>query len=1016
MRNSSFRRAALFATAAAQLCIGNPARTQPRPPDAIDVLLFGARGPPTGMANPSGEAIADFLIRGDGPQGMPRASSGRARLLLVNTSAATAPARSSQAAATHAAAMLPGAGSRDQIGDLVLASAAAAPGGFTTRSGGGVARTFAAPDPQSLLLLLVQLDDLTLTDGMAAYGAPEDPLLPVGEISRLLELDIDVSPSTGRITGSLGEARRALIIDLATNTARIGPVQVGLAPGDVVVDAADIYVRASVLAKLLPLKFDVDPRALQMRLTATELLPIQGRLQRLARIRQSAPNPNATQVMRVKEPYRLFTPPSLDVALGLGAQTVAPRALTRYDIRLGGDLAYMGLQAYVGSDDSGRASIARVLLEKRSVDGDLLGPLHARVVGLGDVFTPGLSIGPRSIGGRGFQISSAPLDQASVFNRVDLRGELPLGSDVELYVNDVLQGAQQQAVAGQYAFLNVPLTQGINVIRLVTYGPRGQRAEETRIINATGGLLRAGQVTYDFGAVAQDEALIRLSDFNAFVANRGSGRPRVVAAVNYGVTQYLTATVGGAVYTDYLGIERQLYTGGLKTSIAGFATQFDLAGDNHGGQGASADIAGRILGANTVLRHSEYRGGLLDENNAEASIDRPVRRRTELDIDRNVPLGGGRVIPLSVRALRDVYADGGSAWIGQLRGSASVGSVLYSTGLEYDRNIAASGQTNDILRGFVGVSTFRNYDWQVRATLNYDAVPYLRVSGLEVIADRAISNTWSVRLGATQRFTEPKDLELIIGSTTRTKFGDLALTGQYDTSNSSWRLGAQMNFGLGWNPQGHGYELTRSGPGSGGSVLFHAFIDANGDGQFEPGERPVAGVALEGGELKATTDLEGRAYLSGFGAGPTARLLVEIGDVENQSVKTPPRMIEFSPRPGGVTQIEYPMRPTGEVMVNVRLRRPDQVPVGLSATRVRLVDDKGVVFEGVTEFDGSVNFHDLPAGSYRLELDKDQAARLRMRLTAPVSVTIRPDGSITPDAEAEVEFEPRADAEPKAPG
>ena len=397
MRNSSFRRAALFATAAAQLCVGNPARAQPRPPDAIDVLLFGARGPPTGIANPNGEAIADFLIRGDGPQGMPRTSSGRARLLLVNTSAATAPARSTQvaatkAAATKAAAMPPGAGPRDQIGDLVLASAAAAPGGFTTRSGGGVARTFAAPDPQSLLLLLVQLDDLTLTDGMAAYGAPEDPLLPVGEISRLLELDIDVSPSTGRITGSLGEARRALIIDLATNTARIGPVQVGLAPGDVVVDAADIYVRASVLAKLLPLKFDVDPRALQMRLTATELLPIQGRLQRLARIRQSAPNPNATQVMRVKEPYRLFTPPSLDVALGLGAQTVAPRALTRYDIRLGGDLAYMGLQAYVGSDDSGRASIARVLLEKRSVDGDLLGPLKTELKvedGKNDDIVPG---------------------------------------------------------------------------------------------------------------------------------------------------------------------------------------------------------------------------------------------------------------------------------------------------------------------------------------------------------------------------------------------------------------------------------------------------------------------------------------------------------------------------------------------------------------------------------------------------------------------------------------------------
>lgn len=44
------------------------------------------------------------------------------------------------------------------------------------------------------------------------------------------------------------------------------------------------------------------------------------------------------------------------------------------------------------------------------------------------------------------------------------------------------------------------------------------------------------------------------------------------------------------------------------------------------------------------------------------------------------------------------------------------------------------------------------------------------------------------------------------------------------------------------------------------------------------------------------------------------------------------------------------------------------------------MDDKGAAVESVTEFDGSANFQDLPAGSYRLELDKDQAARLRMRL------------------------------------
>ncbi|MGZ6019398.1 MAG: hypothetical protein ACXWKO_12060, partial [Phenylobacterium sp.] len=919
MRNSSFNRAALFVTAAAvQLFAagGEASARQADAGDAIGALLLGARGPPlrpaaaARLASP-GDAVAKYLVTGQQFHAIPRAPPERAPVYLASNDRTPGPGSTSSGAGVRlAAAPYPtGTSSADRIGALLTGAAPpapAAPGGPSPLPPPPVSVTsavstsrFPAPDPQTLLLLQVQLDDLNLADGMAAYGMPEDPQLPVGELTRLLELDVDVSPSDGRITGRIGESRRALTVDVATNTARIGPVQIHLEPGDVVVEPGEIYVRASVLAKLLPLKFAVDPRNLLMKLTATEILPLQGRLQRLARLRQGAAKP-ATPVMRVDEPYQLFTPPSFDVALGLGGQNVTPRAQTQYDIRVGGDLLYSGLQAYFGSDDAGKLTTGRVLLEKRSIDGDLLGPLHARVVGVGDVFTPGLSIGPRSLGGRGVQFSTAPLDQTNVFNRVDLRGELPIGDDVELYVNDVLQGAQNQAQNGQYEFLSVPLTQGVNVVRIVTYGPHGERSEETRIINAGGGLLHKGQATLDFAAVDQNEPLLHIGDTSdPFLIDHITGKPRVIANLNYGLTQYVTVTAGGALYTDQLGVQRQLATGGVRSSIAGFATEFDLAADNLGGEGASLDVAGRLLGTNMVLRHSEYRGGLLDENNPEADLERPLNRRTELDLDRNIQFGN-QPIPLSVRALRDVYADGGESWITQVRGSASLGAFLYSTGFEYDHNLLVTGQSTDFLKGFVGVSTFRNYKWQVRATLDYEAVPDVRLTGLEILADRSINDTWALRLGVTGQLDAPRDIGFLAGTTTKTKFGDLAITGQYDTHQNMWRLGAQMNFGVGYNPQ-KGYQLTRSGPGSGGSVSFHAFIDANGNGIYDAGEKPVANVSLEGGSLKARTDADGRAYLSGFGAGPTARLLVGIAEIENQQVKTPPTVIEFSPRPGGVT-------------------------------------------------------------------------------------------------------------------
>ena len=366
--------------------------------DAIGALLLGARGPPERAAPSSrpsgpGDAVARYLVTGQQFHAISRAPPERAPVVLASNDRVAAAPLAAQSPA------YPSGASADRIGALLTGgvlpqpatpSAPPPPPPPPAVTRAVTTSRFPAPDPQTLLLLAVEIDGLNLADGMAAYGMPEDPQLPVGELTRLLEMDVDVSPSDGRVTGRIGESRRALTIDVATNTARIGPVQVTLEPGDVVVEPGEIYVRASVLAKLLPLQFAVDSRNLQMKLTATEILPLQGRLARLARLRQGAAKP-ATPVLRVEEPYQLFSPPSFDVALGVGAQNVTPRAPTQYDIRLGGDLLYSGLQAYFGSDDTGKLTTGRVLLEKRSIDGDLLGPLHARVVGLGDVFTPGLA-------------------------------------------------------------------------------------------------------------------------------------------------------------------------------------------------------------------------------------------------------------------------------------------------------------------------------------------------------------------------------------------------------------------------------------------------------------------------------------------------------------------------------------------------------------------------------------------------------------------------------------------------
>ena len=135
------------------------------------------------------------------------------------------------------------------------------------------------PAPQ-LLLFAVQLRQTTLSESLISYGEPEDPLLPLGELSRLLELAVDVNPPEGRASGVIGQSQRTLVVDFKSRVASLGGSQFALSDEDWLVAGTDVFLRASLLEKLLPLKFTIDPNDLRVVIEPTEPLPIELRSQR----------------------------------------------------------------------------------------------------------------------------------------------------------------------------------------------------------------------------------------------------------------------------------------------------------------------------------------------------------------------------------------------------------------------------------------------------------------------------------------------------------------------------------------------------------------------------------------------------------------------------------------------------------------------------------------------------------------------------------------------------------------
>lgn len=851
---------------------------------------------------------------------------------------------------------------------------------------------------EELLLFAVELEAAPLADALTAFGDPADPFLPIGELSRLLDLAVEVDPHQARASGTIGRERRTILLDLRSGTGRNGERTLHVAASDVRVSGSDIFVRAALLEALLPIRLAVDAEGLTIRLVPIEPLPVQERRARLARAAGiDEEQAEDEDVLEVDAPYLPYSPPGFDLVFETGFDS-REGPTKRYDVRASGDFLYGAVQAYLGSDPEGRPQIARFLYERRAGPGEL--PLCVRRFGAGDVFTPGLALGPRSVAGRGLSLSTVPLEHVTVFDTIDLRGELPTGHDLELYVNDVLRGSRNAAVDGRYEFLAVPLSFGLNRIRMVIHGPRGERSEQERTINVGGGQLRGGETWFEAGLVEQEKALIDLGDrIDSTVLRTPVGAPRLVANLSHGVSSSLTLIGGLALYSPSRDAQRHMATAGVRTSVASVAVQADAAADSEGGAAVSFGAAGRVAGVSAVVRHGEYRGGFIDENAILADPRRPMSRRTSLTADTSLPLPG-RALPLAFRLMRIGYADGGASWLAGARVSASLGGALLSAGLDYQRE--SSGATvHEQLSGAVSVSAFLGDGWQVRGMADYEAFPRAQLRTLAVSADRAVSEGLSLRLGATHSFAGDAETSLQAGPVLRLPFGDIAMTADYAPQRGDWRVGLRFSFGSLYDPLRGRYLMTRPGPAAGGAAALQAFVDNDGDGRFGEGDEPVPGIGLSGGEGRSVTGADGHAIATGFGSASRARLAVDLSGMEDVTLSTPPALVSFRPRPGQVVRVPYPLTRVGEAYLRLTVRQPNR-SVGVSALRVRLVGAGGRRFEATTQYDGSAVFGELPPGRYALELDPEQAGRLRASLAAPLTFALGPDEA--PTLEAEVRF------------
>lgn len=854
----------------------------------------------------------------------------------------------------------------------------------------GAEPTFSYDDE---LILQIETGRGEMADTIIAYGTRSGVYLPLGALTRFLDLAIAISDDGHYANGWFLSEDRKLTINLREGSIAASGTERSLERGEAIAFDGELYLRAENFAKLFPLKLTTDLRAQLVRIEPLEEFPYKQRIERdLARQRLESRKGKhqGDKWPRETTPWRAFSMPMTDIELRAGSDS-SLGSRVEGDVRIAGDLAFMTARAYLSGSSRDGLTGARIELGRKDPDGTLLGPARATEFQLGDVDTQALPLGLRGIGGRGAAITNAPIDTASLFDAIDLRGELPEGYEVELYRNDVLVGSTRTPVNGQYEFLQVPVDFSQNVFRLVFFGPQGQRHEEVRRVSVGDGRRRAGELVYGFGIAQKDINLLGVrGPFDSRPPDYGAWR--ATGSLEYGITQGLTGQVAGSWFQTEKG-SSWLASAGLRTGFGGTALRADIGLQKGGGKSAQFGIGGQLLGATYSLTHAEYSGRFIDEVRAFSSDF--LDRASELNVNTTLSIGGDEpvFVPVSLRARRLEFSDGRTQSEAALRTSARFSGMMLSKTIEYASTRSPLGFSSDRLVGSFDLATLSGSRTQYRASVGYAVLPKLELRSAALQVDRAFGRDMLASASVGHTFDDG-ETRFGLSATRRFERFNLSFSGDYAVPTGAYSAMVRLGFGFGRNPLTGRFFVDQPGLATGGALAVRAYHDRNADNRFDDGDLVLPEVAFGVGGKLTRTDANGVAMIPQLGDGRRISYKVDMESLPDIALFPKSAGITFLPRAGRVHTSDFAVVALSEVEGTARFASAQgQKPV--SGVQLELVGVDGAVIRSTrTEGDGFYLFEQVPPGDYTIRIEPGQAQRLAIAMAGEVAINANSEGEV----------------------
>lgn len=727
----------------------------------------------------------------------------------------------------------------------------------------------------------------------------------------------------------------------------------------------DVLVPVSELGRWLDLKMRIDTGSLTLIIEDTGKLPAELRL--IAKNRGKTPGLGDPIHPKLKDENAARAVPLLDVSTDVSYKKHGDN--NRYKdedglagnayIRTSGDIAGGTLNTQMSLNDQDYLTSLRATFVEQSLEPELLGPLKARRVELGDVYAPTMQLRSGIYSGVGARISNVSPDRRTLSPSTDIRGTSFPNWDVELYRDDHLMDVVTVGDDGVYAFENVDLFGSNNNFRVVMYGPQGERREEEIVIPVDNRRLSNQEAVYDISVVAQQKQLYRKHELHD---DEDLGNPALVAKYEMPVGDF-TAVTAGVESGQKKGKPIHVAHSGISTVAGGTLLNLDAAVDNNL-EPAAQLVARRDFGKHKLrndTKVSSEKFAVTDDNGAVPSV-----------FSNTLSLNGP--LDLGLRT-KPTYTVSGTYSINNRDDATKLFRAGLSSSL-FNRFTAGQQfiykEEPYIGNSIDGISTLtgRLGKNHLRLVANYEIDPDTELNNLQARLTRPLADDIDFNLDVNHK-PNPKLTEGTAQINWRAGFADISPSVTY---NSNKDVIAMLNtrFGLAHDPLSKNIKTFDENITSNGGMSAFVYLDKNGDNIFNEGDEPIRDAIIKapqnGGE--EITDEKGHVFFSRLVNMRPTDIYVDDGSLPDPFWVSSYDGFSVVPREGHIVKVEFPVHVGGEIEGSVYARTVDNDVKAQRGIMISLYDLKGKKIKTVaSESDGYYLIQKVQPGRYMLVVD-----------------------------------------------